>query len=241
MSFPALTTIAQWAGIAMPTFYAGITFQYSLTMHLLAHTTTTTTTTTTTAHRQLLARQWLALYQQGPRWVPPLVHTGVLANLYLAFAQPNHPQHPQHPQQQHLHLHLAAAALAFAVLPLTFLVFEPGINGACKWKAAALLRQQQQEGRGDREGEEEGEAEEEEEDGRRNGLATTAATTTLLRPSVRRHSAGVAARAWAERADMVELVGAWARLNHVRWVLALLAGVLSFAGLVVGGVGGVRL
>ncbi|EAQ87328.1 predicted protein [Chaetomium globosum CBS 148.51] len=203
-------------------------------MHLLAHTTTTTT-----AHRQLLARQWLALYQQGPRWVPPLVHTGVLANLYLAFAQPNHPQHPQHPQQQHLHL--AAAALAFAVLPLTFLVFEPGINGACKWKAAALLRQRQEGrgGRGDRGEEGGGEAgeEEEEEDGRRNGLATTATTTTLLRPSVRRHSGGAATRAWAERADMAELVVAWARLNHLRWVLALLAGVVSFAGLVVGGGG----
>ncbi|AEO70738.1 uncharacterized protein THITE_46397 [Thermothielavioides terrestris NRRL 8126] len=164
---------------------------------------------------KLLATQWLALYQQGPKWVPPLVHAGALANLYLAFlASHHHYQHQHHQATQSTALHLAAALATLALLPLTFAYFEPGVNGACKWKVERLLV----------------------EDGFR--LSPPAATAPArwkgvgvvvrrLPVSVRRHSATEGAKRWAEAADMRELVLAWAARNHVRWVMGLVAGVLS--------------
>ncbi|KAK4143313.1 uncharacterized protein C8A04DRAFT_12462 [Dichotomopilus funicola] len=213
-----LTTIAQWAGIAMPTIYAGITFQYSLTMSLLS-------STASSPNSPLLARQWLALYQQGPRWVPPLVQTGLLANLYLAFfVSPNTPQSSAVVETTWLEvlgvsaatvvrvLYLAAGVLTISILPFTLLHLEPGINGACKWKVAALL--------GD----------------------ATAAKHQPFTPElsgvgrgVRRHTASEASKRWAESRDMVELVEEWARRNHLRWVVGVVAGAVSFAGLVLRG------
>ncbi|KAK4149602.1 hypothetical protein C8A00DRAFT_18730 [Chaetomidium leptoderma] len=187
MALPTLTAVAQWASIAMPTLYAGITFQYSLTMHHLARTSPTP---------KLLARQWLALYQQGPRWVPPLINTAVLSNLFLAFYA------VQTASQKYLHL--LAAALSFSILPMTFVYFEPGINGACKWKAGLLLSRE--------------DGFEMAEGGMNNRIGV----------SVGRHSANEGARRWAEGVEMEALVVAWAGRNHGRWVLGVVAGVVSF-------------
>ncbi|KAK4100219.1 hypothetical protein N658DRAFT_428125 [Parathielavia hyrcaniae] len=172
-------------------------------MHLLARTTTSTTP-------KLLARQWLVLYQQGPVWVPPLVYTGLVSNLYLAFSSSSSCSSSS--SSSFTTLHLAAAALTFSIIPITFLYLEPGINGACKWKVEMLLRK-----------------EEEEEGGFRMPPAKTL-------PSVVRHSASEASRKWAERADMADLVVAWARLNHARWVVGVVAGLVSFVASSGGGV-----
>ncbi|KAK4236031.1 hypothetical protein C8A03DRAFT_17281 [Achaetomium macrosporum] len=204
MSLPTLTVLAQWAGITMPTLYAGITFQYSLTMSLLAHTFPPSA-----PNSKLLAKQWLALYQQGPYWVPPLIHTGLLANLYLAASSST-------TSSCSFRLYLAAAALTLSILPITFFYLEPGINGACKWKVERLLRK-----------------EEEEEEG--GEFRLPAARVWWFKASVVRHSASEASKRWAEVAEMRELVLAWARRNHGRWVVAGLAGALSFVATLGGG------
>jgi hypothetical protein len=169
-----------------------------------------TTSSTGTPNSKLLARQWLALYQQGPVWVPPLIHTGLLANLYLAFSSsfsnatpPGQLESSSSFNSFPLSMHLTAAALTLSILPLTFLWLEPGINGACKWKAEMLLR-------------EEGFSLPE----RKKGA--------LVAASVVRHSASETSKKWAEGAEMGELVVAWAGKNHVRWVLGVVAGVVSF-------------
>jgi hypothetical protein len=174
------------------------------------------TTTSSTPNPKLLARQWLALYQQGPVWVPPLIHTGLLSNLFLAFSSSSSSHWHATPHEQSsssslffesfdsFTLHLAAAALTLSILPLTFVWLEPGINGACKWKAEMLLR-------------EEGFSLPE----RKRG--------SLVAASVVRHSASETSKRWAEGAEMGELVVAWAGRNHVRWVLGIVAGVVSFA------------
>jgi hypothetical protein len=154
---------------------------------------------------KLLAKQWLALYKQGPRWVPPLIHTGFLANLYLAFRSSSSSSFSSR-------LYLAAAALTISILPITIFYFEPGINGACKWRVESLLQAQ------------EGEDQEE--------RFRMPEAKGWIKASVVRHSASEASKRWADRADMSELVVAWARGNHVRWVLTLCAGVLSFAAMI---------
>ncbi|KAH6634616.1 hypothetical protein B0J18DRAFT_461775 [Chaetomium sp. MPI-SDFR-AT-0129] len=237
----ALTTIAQWAGIAMPTIYAGITFQYSLTMSLLS-------STASSPNSPLLARQWLALYQQGPRWVPPLVQTGLLANLYLAFFASPTPQSSAVAGTTWLEvlglstatvvrvLYLTAGALTISILPFTLLHLEPGINGACKWKVAALL--------GDATAAVDKNSNNNN-DNTEDDNANTPKRQQKHQPftpelsgvgrGVRRHTASEASKRWAESRDMVELVEEWARRNHVRWVVGVVAGALSFAGLVLRG------
>ncbi len=174
----------------------GITLQYSLTLTALTHTTPQFSPKT-------LARAWLALYQLGPRWVPPLILPGALANLVLAYQQ----HHSLQQEEQKRNLYLLAAALTFSILPVTFLYFEPGINGACKWKVEGLLTR-----------EEAGLSE-----GKGKGLVGT---------SVVRHSGGERAKRWAERSGMAELVEDWVWRNQGRWVVGLVAGVVSFAALV---------
>ncbi|KAK4035434.1 hypothetical protein C8A01DRAFT_17907, partial [Parachaetomium inaequale] len=148
---------------------------------------------------KLLARQWLALYQLGPVWVPPLIHTGILSNLFLSFI---------HPSERNLYL--LAAALTFSILPFTFLYLEPGINGACKWKVAGLLQDE--------------------------GFAMPGRKKGLVKPSVVRHSASESSKKWAEGVEMGVLVEAWAGRNHVRWVVGVGAGVVSFLAMGRGGV-----
>ncbi|KAL2021114.1 hypothetical protein VTK56DRAFT_7533 [Thermocarpiscus australiensis] len=181
MAVSWLTALAQGAGVALPLLCAGITFQYSLTMCILAQT----------SPPKLLAKQWLRLYQLGPYWVSPLLLLGALANAYLAWLARDASTSPPSPYS-------AAAVLALSVLASTFVYFEPGVNGACKWKAQDLLAEE--------------------------GFRMPAFSGV---PSARRHSATAASRAWAARADMRELVLAWARRNHARWVVALGAGMLS--------------
>jgi hypothetical protein len=180
--------------------------------------------TSPTPNAKLLARQWLALYKQGPRWVPPLIQTGFLANLFLAFYSPSNTTPPQ--TQRQTYFYTAAALLTFSILPLTFLHFEPGINGACKWKAEQLLTLTVTAPK------------DKEEDG--NG----GTTPPLLLPkkkgrfavpvSVERHSASEASKRWAERTDMAGLVEAWAGINWGRVGLGVVAGGLSFWGLSLG-------
>ncbi|KAK4248098.1 hypothetical protein C7999DRAFT_13901, partial [Corynascus novoguineensis] len=161
---------------------------------------------------KLLARQWLALYQQGPRWVPPLVHTGALSNLYLAFSSSSSSGSGGSSSP---FLYLAAALVTFSVLPLTFLVMEPGINGACKWKVAEVLKGD----KGD--------------DGESVNLpvARGGGERSIGMPSVTRHSASEGSKRSAEEVGMGELVVSWARMNHMRWVMGIVAGGLSFGAL----------
>ncbi|KAL2135727.1 hypothetical protein VTI74DRAFT_7244 [Chaetomium olivicolor] len=197
MLLPSLLALAQWAGIVMPTLYAGITLQYSLTFSVLV-----SPLLSPTPNSKLLARQWLRIYQQGPYWVPPLIHTGSIANLYLAY-------HSHSPQEAAPHpsflLYLTAAALTFSILPITFCYMEPGINGACKWKVAGLLRDE--------------------------GFSMPEGGAGLVRAGVARHSASEEAKRWADGSDMKDLVGCWVRRNHGRWVIGVGAGVVSFWGL----------
>lgn len=213
--------------------------------------------TSPTPNAPLLARQWLALYQQGPRWVPPLVQTGVLANLFLAFYSPSSPHaapplHGHHHQQQEfasLYYHLAAALLTFSILPLTFLVFEPGINGACKWKGEQLLSSSsaplKEDGSSSNQNSTPDSSRTKMETPTETSTPTSTSTTTspppplLLLPkkrkaglllSVERHSANEASKRWAERADMAGLVEAWARRNLGRAVVGVVAGGLGFCG-----------
>jgi hypothetical protein len=175
--------------------------------------------TSPTPNAPLHARQWLALNQQGPRRVPPLIQTGFLANLFLAFFSSSSPQTPSQ-----THLYTSAALLTLSILPLTFLHLEPGINGACKWKAAQLLKTPKE-----KEGDE---------------PAPPGPPLLLLLPqkkgrfavaaSVERHSASEASKRWAERTDMAGLVEAWARVNWGRVGLGVVAGGLSFWGLSLG-------
>lgn len=82
-----------------------------------------------------MAKQWLHGYQYGPIWVPPLVASGTLSNIYLAYLSSTSSSNPT-PQ----FLYLAAALAIFSILPITFVYMEPGINGASKWKVQSLLK-----------------------------------------------------------------------------------------------------
>jgi hypothetical protein len=175
--------------------------------------------TSPTANAPLLARQWLALYQQGPRWVPPLIQTGFLANLFLAFFSSS----PTTPSQTHLYT--SAALLTLSILPLTFLHLEPGINGACKWKAAQLLKAPKKEGE---------EGDEPAPPGPALLLLPQKKGRFVMPVSVERHSASEASKRWAERTDMAGLVEAWAGINWGRVGLGVVAGGLSFWGLSLG-------
>ncbi|KAK3939836.1 hypothetical protein QBC46DRAFT_314888 [Diplogelasinospora grovesii] len=186
MASSTLAALAQWTAIFAPTLYAGMTAQYSLTI---------LTYTRPDVPPKLVAKQWLQLYQQGPYWVRPVVAAGTLSNLYLAwFSSPNTTQQ---------RAYIVAAALIGSILPLTFLYFEPGINGACKWKAQSLLQEE--------------------------GFSMPPFNGT---PSSVRHSATAATKRWAEQTDIKDLVATWGTRNHVRWVIGVLAAAVSgYAGI----------
>ncbi|KAL1837345.1 hypothetical protein VTJ49DRAFT_3973 [Mycothermus thermophilus] len=255
MAPPYLLPVTQWAGIAMPTLFAGITFQYSLTMHLLTCIATTTTNGTPSSselpsefsskesdsdnplkNQWNLARQWYILYRQGPRWVPPIVLSGTLSNLYLYFFAPN-----KQPSPHIRHSLLAAAALlTFSILPITFFYFEPGINGACKRKYGQLSKRMM-EACDEKGPSRQAEDEDEQVQGEAEPARKTNASKqdegffarqwrTYIPASVNRHTGTLAAKVWAEHTDMAELVEGWVRRNHVRWVIGLVAGGLSFLG-----------
>ncbi|KAK4134745.1 hypothetical protein BT67DRAFT_303722 [Trichocladium antarcticum] len=213
MALPDLTVLAQWLGIVGPALYAGITFQYSQTLSLLS----------TTSPAPLLALQWLRLYQQGPRWVPPLLGAGTLANIYLALgaaaaaASTHHPNPNPNPTPRAaaVILYPLAAALTACIVPLTFLYFEPGINGACKWKAQGLLSSTCPGGA------------EAAGTGTGTGLAEGSARSSRVNWSVEQHSAGKGAKAWAAREEMAALVRGWAGRNYGRVAVAVVAAGVS--------------
>jgi hypothetical protein len=78
---------------------------------------------------------------------------------------------------------------------------EPGINGAGKWKAQSLLK-------------DEGVLMEE------NGKGI---------PDVRKHTATPEVRKWAEGKDMKNIVQKWSEINGWRWVIMSFATVASSA------------
>ncbi len=136
---------------------------------------------------KIMARQWLQLYQRGPYWVVPSVISATIANLYLAWSDPSR-----------RNIYAAGAALMWSILFITFLYFEPGINGACKWKVEILLASE--------------------------GFKMPVFNGV---PSSAQHSATLKTKLWAEKMSMKELVGIWAWRNHGRWIISLGAAVLS--------------
>ncbi len=134
----------------------------------------------------------------------------MLSNLFLAY------HHHQSSSSLSTHssserLYLLAAVLTLSVLPITFLYFEPGINGACKWKVEALLK--------------------EDEDAEFKLLPDKREGKGVGGLSVKRHTAREAAKRWAEETGMGELVGQWVWRNDGRWVLGGVASGVSFLAL----------
>jgi hypothetical protein len=81
----------------------------------------------THAPTKVLAKQWLQAYQFAPVFVAPLILSGALSNVFLAYLTGQK-------------LYAIAALLTATIIPYTALYMEPGINGAGKWKVQLLLR-----------------------------------------------------------------------------------------------------
>ena len=79
-------------------------------------------------------------------------------------------------------------------MPYTFFYMEPGINGAGKWKAQGLLKDE--------------------------GLAMEEGKGT---PDVRKHSATPETRKWAEGNEMKVIVQRWGEISAWRWVIMSVA------------------
>jgi hypothetical protein len=90
----------------------------------------------THAPPKLLARQWLQAYQFAPVFVAPLILVGASSNALLAYITASSPWLGS------VSALYAVAAIAIAsIIPYTALYMEPGVNGAGKWKAQELLRE----------------------------------------------------------------------------------------------------
>jgi hypothetical protein len=85
----------------------------------------------THAPPKLLAKQWLQAYQFAPIFVAPLILLGASSNTLLAYLTALSPSKT---------LYIIAALANASIIPYTALYMEPGINGAGKWKAQELLR-----------------------------------------------------------------------------------------------------
>lgn len=96
-------------------------------------------------------------------------------------------------------IYAAAAVAIFSIAPITFLYMEPGINGACKWKVQQLLEDE--------------------------GFKLS--ETRLWAPSAWRHGGTLAARRWAEKTSMKDLILFWRKVNNWRNVVGVLAACLS--------------
>ena len=142
-------------------------------------------------NQKVMAKQWLHGYQYGPSWVPPLVAPGTLSNLYLAYLAASDPVKRN--------CYIAAALGFFSILPITFFYMKPGVNGASKWKAQTLLKDEE----------------------------FSMPDTTIYMPSGRKNGGTESARRWAERSDMKDLIKFWQRINNVRWVIGGAAAMLS--------------
>ncbi|KAH8899866.1 hypothetical protein GQ53DRAFT_740880 [Thozetella sp. PMI_491] len=175
MASPNVVGMLSWVGIVAPTLYAGLTAQLSLSI----------TPTLPYAPPKIAAKQWLAMYQLGPYWVAPLFLSGTLSNAILAWISPMGPQR---------NLYIAAAIAIGSVVPVTLIYYEPGINGACKWKTQTLLRDEGFEMPGFK------------------GVPTPV-----------HHSATNSTKAWAEKIDVKELIDIWGRMNYWRALLGIIA------------------
>jgi hypothetical protein len=88
---------------------------------------------TTHAPPKLLAKQWLQAYQFAPVFVAPLIILGASSNAVLAFST-------SASHSRATTAYVVAALANASIIPYTALYMEPGINGAGKWKAQELLR-----------------------------------------------------------------------------------------------------
>ncbi|KAI4707882.1 hypothetical protein J4E89_007511 [Alternaria sp. Ai002NY15] len=87
----------------------------------------------THAPPKLLAKQWLQAYQFAPIFVAPLIISGASSNILLAYLCND--------QSSSARLLYAVAGLVnVSIIPYTALYMEPGVNGAGKWKAQEILR-----------------------------------------------------------------------------------------------------
>ncbi|OCL12048.1 hypothetical protein AOQ84DRAFT_285969 [Glonium stellatum] len=152
---------------------SGITFAYNAVLlpPILSH-----------APPKILAKEWLQAYQYGPRFVLPLIHSSTICNFLLAYFTTN---------KSASMLYTAAAISSIAIMPLTLLYMEPGINGAGKWKVQELLR-------------DEGFKLEE---------------NNWIIPRVDKQTAKETTRRWAEKSTMKEIVIIWGQINKWRWVM----------------------
>jgi hypothetical protein len=89
---------------------------------------------TTHAPPKLLAKQWLQAYQFAPVFVAPLIILGASSNALLAYFT-------HRALSRASLLYIAAAVANASIIPYTALYMEPGINGAGKWKAQEILRE----------------------------------------------------------------------------------------------------
>lgn len=106
------------------TICSGFTFAYS---HVVIPPMTTH------APPKLLAKQWLQAYQFAPIFVAPLIILGASGNALLAYFTTNSTSRASS-------LYTVAALATASIIPYTALYMEPGVNGAGKWKAQELLR-----------------------------------------------------------------------------------------------------
>jgi hypothetical protein len=146
----------------------------------------------TSPTEKLLAKQWYHAYALGPHFVPPLILSGTLSNFLLAYTAKTAVYRASHT--------LAALCVA-SIIPITLVYMESGVNGAGKWKAASLLRD---------------EGFELEDTGRRI-------------PGVALQSASEAAKSWAEGVEMRTIVLTWMRLNMWRcWITGVAVGASAY-------------
>jgi hypothetical protein len=143
---------------------------------------------------KLLAKQWLQAYQRGPAFVPPLILSGATSNFYLAYTARSTDLRV---------LYTAAALMTFCIMPVTLLYFEPGINGAAKWKIQRILA-----------------------DGERDAGYKMAENRGIM-PRVDRQTGTLEARRWAEGMELRDIVERWGSLNTGRWIVTALAGLIS--------------
>ncbi|KAK4674765.1 hypothetical protein QC763_123480 [Podospora pseudopauciseta] len=189
----ALQPIAQWTAIFGPAVYTGITLTHSTTLSLLA----TSPVLSPPTEEKLLAKQWHLIYRQGPNWVPPIINSAALSNVYLWY---NHSQ-----TRLQGGLYLLSAGILWGVLAVTFYYFETGINGACKWRLARLLK-----------------------DGEGTGkIVIKGMKKGWIIPSVNGHTASEGSKKWGEETGMRELVMGWVRRNQWRWIAVGVAGGIS--------------
>ncbi|KAF1830616.1 hypothetical protein BDW02DRAFT_93602 [Decorospora gaudefroyi] len=185
-----VTIVLQAIATIAPALYTGFTFAYShvAVPPLTAH-----------APPRLLAKQWLQAYQFAPIFVAPLILLGTSSNALLAYLSLDSPSSSAAP------LYAVAALANACIIPYTALYMEPRVNGAAKWKARELLREDGFRLKG------------------RGGQGTN------------KDTASEAARKWAEQVDMKTIVNTWAETNAWRYVVTAFATLMSVSATVARG------